>query len=373
VLVICANMVFSVRDEVAEPTGLDSARVVLSTYPTNLADFYTEANERSRYFEQLADTATSHLAGATIAFASAAPTSPVSIDVLLGHRASASRNDTLLLPLAQVSDNYFNLLGIKRIQGRVFDSTDNESAPQVAILDEQTAKRLWPNQDVMGQRLQLNPKQNGPWLTIVGVVSHVRRTYMGDLGVIYQPLRQAVPTAFHVLAKLPTSTTNHDGTTALRAAAFAVNRDVALHNLRTLDDYLYANNLVYEMFVPGFTVMGAITALLAASGLFGLISRSVAQRTQEIGVRRALGGTRWQASKMFLRQGIFYLCVGVVGLALGIIVTSLISASVPNILARVWSVTVGVLALISLVIFTASYLPIRRAVALEPGDALRHE
>jgi ABC-type antimicrobial peptide transport system permease subunit len=146
-----------------------------------------------------------------------------------------------------------------------------------------------------------------------------------------------------------------------------------LHNLRTLDEYLYASNLVFEMFIPGFTVIGAITAILAASGLFGLISRSVVQRTHEIGIRRALGATRWQATATFLRQGGFYLVVGIIGLGLGTFFTSMVAASVPNVLAHVLPVTVAVLFLVALVIFVASYLPTRRAVALEPGDALRHE
>ncbi len=122
-----------------------------------------------------------------------------------------------------------------------------------------------------------------------------------------------------------------------------------------------------------FIAIALITATLAASGLFGLISRSVAQRTQEVGIRRALGATVWRATSMFMRQGALYLAVAIAGLALGVIVMPLLSRAIPNILERVVPVTAGVVLLMAAVIFTASYLPTRRAVALEPGDALRYE
>jgi putative ABC transport system permease protein len=113
--------------------------------------------------------------------------------------------------------------------------------------------------------------------------------------------------------------------------------------------------------------------LLAASGLFGLISRSVAQRTQEVGIRRALGASPFRATSMFLRQGALYLTVALFGLGLGIMVMPLLSRVIPNILERIVPVTAGVVLLMAAVISTASYLPTRRAVALEPSDALRYE
>ena len=139
------------------------------------------------------------------------------------------------------------------------------------------------------------------------------------------------------------------------------------------DDYLAAMLLSYPAMSRVFLVIALITAVLAASGLFGLISRSVAQRTQEVGIRRALGATPWRATSMFMRQGAIYLTVAVAGLGLGIMVMPLLSRAFPNILDRVVPVTLGVALLIAAVISTASYLPTRRAVALEPGDALRYE
>jgi hypothetical protein len=271
-----------------------------------------------------------------------------------------------------VSEGYFQLLGIGLRSGRLFDSTDNRDSLPVAIVDEQMAARYWPGQDVLGKRIQLKTGGKDTWLTIAGVVSAVQgQPYDNDNAVVYQPLRQVAPSAFRLLVRLPG--TSAGGRAALRAAAFDVDRDVPLHNLQLFDDYLAAVNLGFTAIVPAFLVVSSLTALLAASGVFGLISRTVVQRTQEVGIRRALGATPWRATSRFMRQGAIYLAVSAVGVALGLMVTNGISATITNILDSVLPVTLGVVLLLSAVIFAASYLPSRRALALEPGEALRYE
>jgi predicted permease len=371
VLVICANLVFALREEGNKPTGLDAARVVISTYPTVFDARYGEMTQRLRYLDELTAAIKTRMTGAEVAYSTAVPARPNSIPVLIEQQEGAANQGTLTLPLASVSDGYFSLLGIKLRSGRLFDGTDTADSLAVAIVDEKTAERHWPGENAVGKRIRLNPTEDGPWLTIVGVASFVTRPYDRDLGVVYRPLRQVEPAGFHLIAKLPAAAA--DSRVALRAAAFSVDRDLPLHNLQLLGDYLDALNLGTAAMIPFFSVITAITVILAAIGLFGLISRSVALRTQEVGVRRALGGTQWQVTMVFLRQGALYLFIAVVGGCLGIAVANAITTSVSNIMNRAVPVTLGVLLLMALVIFTASYLPTRRAVALEPGDALRYE
>lgn len=371
VLAICANLVSAIREEAGKPMGLTTARIMISTYPTVFDARYADVNERLRYWDQLTAAIRSRMPGAGIAYATEVPTRAPSVPIAIENREGAANEGTLTLPVTVVSEDYFGLLGIQLRAGRLFDSTDNGSAQPVVILDERTAERYWPDQEVLGKRIRLNPAENGPWLTVVGVVSRVTRPYGRDVGVVYQPLRQAAPDGFLLLVKLPTSAA--DSRVRLRAAAFAVDRDLPLNNLQTLDDYIAALGLNYSAMVPAFTAITALTLILAATGLFGLISRSVARRTQEVGVRRALGSTTWQVTGVFLRQGAIYLSIGIVGVGLGIIVMSLITRSVPNILTHAVLVTFGVLVAMAVVIFVASYLPTRRATALEPGDALQYE
>jgi putative ABC transport system permease protein len=371
VLIICGNLVFAVRAEAAKPMGLDPARVMMSTYPTVFDGRYAQASERIRYWDDLTANIKQRLTGAEVSFATAVPTRPVSVPIAIESQEGTAHQGILTLPFVTVSENYFDLLGIKILSGRRFDSTDNETSTGVTIIDENMAKRYWPGQDAIGKRIQLSPTEGGPFLTVVGVVSNVVWPYSRDIGTFYRPLRQATPEAFFLAVKMANPTS--DSRATVRAAAFAVNRDLPLHNLQMLDQYLRALNQTYTSVIPVFIVISAITVILAATGLFGLISRSVARRTQEVGVRRALGGTQWQVTVIFLRQGLVYLSVGVVGVCLGVLVTNALSVSVPNILIHVGQVTPGVFLLVALVVFVASFLPTRRAVALEPGDALRYE
>jgi len=372
VLVVCVNLVLAVKQEVSEPNGLNSAGVIIATDATVFDSRYSEPAERLRYWDELKASIRSRVPGSQVAFTTGMPTGPQRVPAAVETQQNTTVKGSFKLPVAAVSEDYFTLLGLSLRSGRLLDTTDTNTTLNVAVVDEKLAKRYWPDEEVLGKRIQLNPTENGPWLSIVGVVSHVTDgPYGADQGVVYRSLRQAVPSEFRPLVRAPN--TSSDIRDAVRAAAFAVDRDLPLQNLQTLDDYIASLSIATTMLVPGITVIALIVALLAASGLFGLISRSVAQRTQEVGIRRALGATPLRATARFTRQGTVYLLLAVAGLGLGVMVMPLLSRAISNILDHVMLGTVAVVVLMVSVIFTASYLPSRRAVSLEPGEALRYE
>lgn len=372
VLVVCGNLVSASNAEANKPLGFTTDRVMISTQPTSFNDNYEQPSQRIQYWDTLSSAVRTRIPQAEVSFATSLPSQPASENVGLESQEGTARKGQLKLSTVSVSVNYFDLLGIRLLSGRLFDSTDNDEAQPVAVIDEKMARRYWPGQDPLGKRIQLDPANHGPQLTVIGVVSAVAGApYSTDNGVVYRPIRQATPRDFHILVKLPQLASN--AAVTLRAAAYEVDHDLPLQNLQRLDEYLTASSANLKAMVPVFLAIGLITALLAASGLFGLIGRSVAQRTQEVGIRRALGATKWESISMFLWQGGIYLAVGVVGLLLGVIVCGALSQVLTNILANVAAISIGVLVLISLVVFAASYLPSRRAIAIEPGDALRYE
>lgn len=372
VLVVAAGMVVAVKIELNKPTGLNSAKVMTTTYPTTLGDRYSEPASRLRYWDDLTAAIRSKIPGAEVAFATAPPSMPSRVAAAIETQQGADRQGTLRLRTATVSEGYFQMLGMRLRSGRLFDSTDNRDSLPVAIIDQKMAARYWPGQDALGKRIQLKDVEKSTWLTIVGVVSSVQGLpYAKDNGIVYQPLRQVVPSQFRLLVRLPGNAA--DGRAALRAAAFGVDRDVPLRNLQMFGDYLAAVNLGYTAMIPAFIVVSSLTALLAAFGVFGLISRAVAQRTQEVGIRRALGATPWRATSVFMRQAVLYAAVSIFGIALALAIANALSGTITNLLDHVIVVTLGVVVLMSVVIFAASYLPSRRALALEPGDALRYE
>jgi predicted permease len=373
VLVICSNLVLAVYQESNKPTGIDDSHIMLSTYPTEFGPRYPRARERLQFWDDLTARVEAQMPGAGVAYTTSVPTDPAKVPVVLEtQEGTAASTAALSLPLVTVSENYFPVLGITLRAGRLLDSTDNSSSLDVAVIDERLAARYWPGQSVLGKRFQPNPGGKAPWVTLVGVVSAVAaEDGVPDTGLLYRSLRQVAPPQFQLMVKLPPGAANPRA--ALRAAAYAVDRDLPLHNLQMLTDYLQADNRNYTGLVPVFTTFALITAVLAATGVFGLISRSVAQRTQEVGIRRALGATQWQAISIFLRQGALYLSIGVVGGCLGILAMNALTSTFDNILNHAISVSSGVFVLMAAVIFIASYVPSRRAVALEPGDALRYE
>lgn len=374
VLVACGNVVTAVYHETNKPAGLEASRVFLSTLPTVLDERFSERGQRLQYWEELTAAIERGLPGAKVAMTTAGPTRPDRVPASIEAPQGTENQGTLTLPVTTVSDRYFELLGIRLRSGRLFDRTDDGSSLAVAIVDEMMAARYWPEQEVLGKRIRLHASGQDSWLTIVGVVSSVPGApYRPDAGVgsMYLPLRQAAPAAFQILVLPPASVA--DPRAAVQSAAFSVDRDLPLHNLQLLQDYLKAVKLGTAAMIPVFTAISLITALLAASGLFGLISRSVAQRTQEVGIRRALGATAWRSTSMFLRQGSLYLTVAIAGLGLGVLLMPLLSRAIPNVLDHLLPVTLTVVVLMASVISTASYLPTRRAVAMEPGDALRYE
>jgi putative ABC transport system permease protein len=372
VLVVCTNLVLAVHNEVGKPTGLNTASVFIATDPTVFDSRHAQPSDRLRYWDDLKSAIESRIPGSQVAFTTGVPTDPVNVPAAIETQQGTSNEGTLKLPLTVVSEDYFKLVGVTPRSGRFFDSTDTSATMNVAVVDEKIASRYWPDQNVLGKRIRFNPSENGPWLTVVGVASHASNgPYGSDAGVIYRPLRQAVPNEFRLLVRPPNAST--DSRPAIRAAAFTVDRDLPLQNLQTVDDYVASLNIATTALVPAITAVALITALLAASGLFGLISRSVAQRTQEVGIRRALGATPWRSTARFTRQGMIYLVVSIVGVALGVMLMPLLSKAISNILDHVILGTLGVVLLIAAVIFFATYLPSRRALALEPGDALRYE
>jgi putative ABC transport system permease protein len=373
VLVVCTNLVLAVKREVSKPRGLNTAGVIIATDPTVFDSRFSRPSDRLRYWEDVKTSIESSVPGTAVAFTTEVPTDMGNVPASIETQPGTTNQGAFTVPLTVVSDDYFQMLGLSARSGRLFDSTDNSTSLSVAVVDENMVARYWlDDRNALGKRVQLNPSGNGPWLTVVGVVAAVSAgPYNSAVGALYRPLRQAVPSEFRLLVRPPNTAT--DSRPAIRAAAFAVDRDLPLQNLQALDDYVDSLNLATTALVPMVTAVALIVALLAASGLFGLISRSVAQRTQEVGIRRALGATPLGATSRFMRQGAGYLMVGAVGMGVGIVLLPLLSHAITNILDHVVLGTSGVVVLMVSVIFTASFLPSRRAVALEPGDALRHE
>ena len=270
--------------------------------------------------------------------------------------------------------DYFRAMGIPLLKGRIFSESDVSSSLNVVVINEALARTVFPGQDPIGKQLT-NFGPNSLTLQIIGVIGNVRHVGLDAApnSEIYQLLGQAQWPSMFVAIRSATS----DPTTltsAAQSAVWSVNHDVPLASIRTMQEVI-ANSVQRRRFsMLLLTMFAAVAMLLAAIGLYGVMSYSVAQRTKEIGIRMALGARRPDVLALVVKQGMALVFIGIAaGTILSLATTRLISGMLFGITATDPLTFAGVAALLGAVAFLANYLPARRAASVDPMVALRYE
>ena len=286
-----------------------------------------------------------------------------------------------------VSAHYFQVFKIPLLRGRVFSETDAGNASRVVLINEAMAKRYWKGEDPVGQVITigkgLGPQFDDPPRQVIGVVGTVRENGLktGDVDVMYIPQSQ-VPEGLTALANsvLPLSwaVRTAAGPMTMRIAVErelrAVDGQIPISRERTMEKVI-ADTVARQSFnMLLLSIFAAVALVLAAIGIYGLMSYSVEQRTQELGIRMALGADRGNMLRLVLTQGMKLTVSGVVlGLALAYGLTRLLASLLFGVKASdpaTFALVAGVLAVVALV---AAYVPARRATAIDPAIALRYE
>lgn len=299
-------------------------------------------------------------------------------------RNLADRNNKLpFVGRVAVVPEYFETLGITLRQGRTFTPADGAPGSEVAIVNEPFVTRYFSGGDALGKRIRLGQDldraaedPNAPWLTIVGVSPPVlQQTGRNDSTIqptVYLPYRQEPTIAFTVLARsrLPRETV----TAALRNELRNVDPDIPLYNIRTMDDMLAQRTWPFRVFGTLFAAFAIIALVLSSVGIYAVTAYGVGQRTQEIGVRMALGASQKDVLWLVLRQGLRRIGIG---LALGLLAAWGLSRVLASILVEVRpddpATFVSIAILLYAVTLAACLVPARRAMYLDPVDALRTE
>jgi predicted permease len=374
-LVAAGLMVRSYRNLQAFEIGFDTTNVLGGAI--QLAEpKWNDPATRVRFEEQLVERIRTVPGVKMVSIASSFPfTGGAQVRIEVDGRPLADRSRAPQVYNAAIADNYFEMLQAPLVRGRMFSPADGRPGAEAVIVNERFAAQLFEGADPVGHRIRLIDNRENPWLTIVGVAPNIRQgdpqKFEAD-PVIYQPFRQDVPRAVALLIR--TSIAPASVMTPIRAAVRDVNADQPLYNLRTYDDLLSEVSWLWRVFGTLFVIFAAIALLLSAIGLYAVTAYSVAQRTQEIGVRMALGAEKKQVSWMILRRGLVQLGIGTaIGLigsyfAAGLLQTWLVQMS-PHDPATFVSIT-GILLLITTV---ACLLPARRAMRVDPVVCLRAE
>jgi putative ABC transport system permease protein len=264
---------------------------------------------------------------------------------------------------------YFAALKARLIRGRLFDDSDRADGPPVAIVSAALASRYWGDADPIGKRFKL--AIDGPWITVVGVVGNVvHNWFVKQMDTVYRPISQSAP--YSVAFAVRTVGDPHAVAGDLRRAVATVDADQPIASLATLEQNVEDRAGGFMFIARALGVVGLIALVLSIIGIYSLMAFLTTQRTQEIGVRMALGASRWQVVRATTARALGITVAGTIigallGFGAGRIMQSAMDGAVTNNIAQL-AVISTVLAVAALL---AAYLPARRAAAIEPMTALR--
>lgn len=274
-----------------------------------------------------------------------------------------------------VSPEFFSTLRIPLRAGRLLTAQDGPSAPPIALVSESLSRRVWPEGDAVGRRIHLGgPESKEPWRTVVGVVGDVKQ-YAFDKDpqpTVYVPFVQA-PQGSSSFA-LRTAGDPLDLAAAARREVLSVDPNEPAYDLRTLANVVSDSVSGVEASANMMVVFGIMALLLAAAGIFALMSYSVSQRTHEIGVRVALGARPANVFRLVVGHAVK---LTVIGLAIGIPCSLALTHAMTSLLFGVVQINLlillGFAAALGMVAALAAYIPARRATNVDPVTALRYE
>ena len=270
----------------------------------------------------------------------------------------------------RISPRYLNTMGIGLLTGRLLSDRDVRDAPLVILIDETLAHQYWPSENPIGQRMRLW----GKFREVVGIVSQVHHYGLEKQPepTIYAPYEQMPDKAMALAVR--TTMDTQAVVKSVKQAVWSVDRGQPVFQIRSMDEYMSLADTAPRISTLLLAVFAGISMLLAALGIHGVVSYSVAQRTREFGLRMALGSTAGQLKSLVMWNGLKTAAIGLVaGMAGAAALASALRALLYGVAPLDPEVMLGVAALLLTVALLANYIPARRATRIDPMEALHHE
>ncbi len=299
-----------------------------------------------------------------------------SIGITIEGRPAPPPSQVPIVVTRVISPHYFRTMGIQLVQGREFNEHDRAGSGEVVVISETMARRFWPGEDPLGKRLAAGrPESPDDWITVVGVVKDVRQfeldavpkpqmylTY--EQADFFEPRDLVVSTNVDPLSLAGT----------VRQTVWEIDRDQPVSNIRTMEAILAESVARQRFSMLLLGIFAALALILAAVGIYGVMSYSVAQRTREFGIRMALGAQKSDVLKLAVGGGLKLVLIGVaIGLVAAFILTRVMSSLLFGVSATDPTTFITISLVLISVALLASYIPARRATEVDPMIALRYE
>jgi predicted permease len=359
------------------PTQIVAANVNLP-YPGDPAkDPYHTLAKQIAFYRELARRINSIPGVRQAGFVSQLPASDFGFRFSLGIEDRPANGDgDLHARDILISPDYFQVMQIPLVRGRYFSDADDGGKRRVAIVDQSTARRYWPDRDAIGRRIRMG---QGAWITVVGIVKDVKQDGLDVVGFphVYVPMYQDFDVSdgyvfrdFVIVARtsMPVSALEPQ----IRRRVSSVDASLPVYDVASMDELLdrsLSSRRLMAQMVGGFAV---VALLLASIGIYGLLAFMVGQRSREIGIRVALGASRTDVLKLIVGKGAILASIGIVA---GAFIAAAAASMMGNVLYGVRPHDPSVFLEVSVVLFSvailASYLPARRAMRVDPNIALR--
>jgi putative ABC transport system permease protein len=270
-----------------------------------------------------------------------------------------------------VSSDYFQTMQLRLVKGRTFSENDNEKSPPVAIISEAMARKFFPNEEPLGKRIGRGPDR---WREIVGVVRDIKHFSLDADAppTMYLPMPQVPARGMDLVVR--TAGDPLSMAAALRQQVWAGDRNLAIANLGAMNDLVSSSITQQRFILTLLACFAGLALLLAAVGIYGVMSYAVTQRTHEIGIRVALGARVSDVLKLVVQQGMGLTLIGVaIGMALAFALTRLMKSLLFNVTPTDATTFFAVGAALTAVALLACLIPARRATKVDPLVALRYE
>jgi len=291
------------------------------------------------------------------------------------NRQPKQRGELTMATVETVSPNYFGLMEIPLRAGRELKDSDADGTLPVAVISRSLARRYFPEENPLGKKIKVGEADGAaPWMTIVGIADDVHYSWIHkeDVPTLYRSYRQAPP--YYVSLVLRTTGDPLGVVPAVRREIAAVDPDLPLFNIKAMDKVISESILGIAYVAVMMGVLGIIALVLASVGVYGVMSYAVTERTNEIGIRMAMGATANDIRRLVLGKGTLLTMIGMgIGLPIAFALATALSSLLFGVRAADPVAFIGLPLILAGVATFASYLPARRALRVDPIVALRYE